>query len=140
METDFTINEQPSAQDLAFLEDQIIAFNCATTGFYDGKLFSIFVRAEKDEIIAGISGFTWGGYCKVEWLWVHANWRHQGYGKQMLLAVEAEARARGCSQIVLDTHSFQAPGFYHKLGYETVGVAEDCPRGYQDIYLKKSLK
>lgn len=140
METPFTINDNPAAEDVAFIEDQIIAFNCATTGFHDGKLLSIFIRNEKDEIIAGISGFTWGGYCKVEWLWVHADWRHQGYGKQMLLAVEAEVRARNCGQIVLDTHSFQAPGFYQKLGYVIVGIAEDCPRGYQDIYLRKSLK
>jgi ribosomal protein S18 acetylase RimI-like enzyme len=140
METQFTINDNPAAEDLVFIEEQIIQFNCATTGFHDGKLLSIFVRNEKNEIVAGISGFTWGGYCKVEWLWVHADWRQQGYGKQMMLAVEAEAQARGCSQIVLDTHSFQAPGFYHKLGYETVGVVENCPRGYQDISLRKCLK
>ena len=140
METQFAINDHPAVQEIAFLEEQIIAFNCAATGFYDGKMLSIFVRNEKNEIIAGISGFTWGGYCKVEWLWVHADWRQQDYGKQMLLAVEAEAQARGCSQIVLDAHSFQAPGFYHKLGYETVGVAEDCPKGHQHIFLRKSLK
>jgi ribosomal protein S18 acetylase RimI-like enzyme len=58
----------------------------------------------------------------------------------MMQAAEAEARARNCSQIVLDMHSFQAPGFYHRLGYETVGVADDCPRGHQEIHLKKSLE
>jgi GNAT superfamily N-acetyltransferase len=140
MQAQFTINDDPAAQDIAFLEDQIIEFNCNTTGFHDGKRLSIFVRDEKGEIIAGVSGFTWGGYCKVEWLWVHTDWRHQGYGMQIMLAVEAEARARNCSQILLDTHSFQAPDFYRGLGYETVGVAEDCPRGYQDIFLRKSLK
>jgi ribosomal protein S18 acetylase RimI-like enzyme len=135
----FTIIDNPAAEDVAFLEDQVIAFNFATTGFHDGKILSIFVRDEMGGIIAGVSGFTWGGYCRVEWLWVHADWRRQGYGKQLMLAVEAEARARGCSQIVLDTHSFQAPGFYHRLGYETIGIANDCPRGYQEIHLKKSL-
>jgi ribosomal protein S18 acetylase RimI-like enzyme len=139
MKQQFVINHHPSAQDLAFLEDQIIAFNCATTGYQDGKMLSVFVRNEKEEIIAGISGFTWGGYCKVEWLWVHADWRRQGYGKELLLAVEAEARARGCRQIVVDTHSFQAPGFYQKLGFEIIGLAQDCPQGHQSIYLQKSL-
>jgi ribosomal protein S18 acetylase RimI-like enzyme len=135
----FAINSNPAAQDVAFLEDQIIEFNYAATGFRDGEGLSIFVRNEQDEIVAGISGFTWGGYCKIEWLWVHADCRHRGYGKHMMLAVEEEARARSCFQIVVDTHSFQAPGFYHKLGYETVGVMDDCPRGHQVICLKKNL-
>jgi ribosomal protein S18 acetylase RimI-like enzyme len=135
----FAINSDPGTKDVEFLEDQIIKFNYAATSFRDGKMLSIFVRNERDEIVAGISGFTWGGYCKIEWLWVHTDWRHQGYGKQMMLAVEDEARARKCFQIVVDTHSFQAPDFYHKLGYETVGVINDCPKGHQAIYLKKSL-
>ena len=135
----FVINDNPDPGDIAFLEDQIIAFNCATTGFYDGKMLSIFVRDEQGAIIAGVSGFTWGGYCKVEWLWVHADWRHQDYGRQMMLAVEVEARARHCAQIVLDTHSFQAPGFYQKLGYEIISVIEDCPQGQQSIQLVKKL-
>jgi GNAT superfamily N-acetyltransferase len=134
------INENPAPEDIAFLEDRIIEFNMAKTGFYDGKMLSIFIRDDNGAIIAGVSGFTWGGYCKVEWLWVHADWRQQDYGTRMMLAVEAEARARHCGQIVLDTHSFQAPGFYQKLGYEIVRVIEDCPKGHQDIQLVKKLE
>ena len=32
-------------------------------------------------------------------------------------AVEKEAKTRNCRQIVLETHDFQAPGFYQKLGF-----------------------
>ena len=52
---------------------------------------------------------------------------------------EEEARWRGCESVVLDTHSFQAPYFYHKLGYEMSGVIEGYPCGHSKIYLRKWL-
>jgi hypothetical protein len=44
MAAQFAINDDPAAQDVAFLEDQIIAFNFATTSFHHGKMLSVFVR------------------------------------------------------------------------------------------------
>ena len=55
------------------------------------------------------------------------------------VVVEEEARQRGCVGVFLYTYSFQAPGFYQKQGYQPMGVLDDCPPGYQRIYLKKSL-
>jgi hypothetical protein len=40
---------------------------------------------------------------------------------------------------ILDTYSFQAPGFYQRLGYEVFGVIHGYPRGYQKWFLKKRL-
>ena len=56
-----------------------------------------------------------------------------------MVQAEAEAVRRGCTQIVLDTHNFQAPGFYTKLGYQISGAHQDYPRGYQVYYLEKKL-
>ncbi len=55
-------------------------------------------------------------------------------------AAEREAVARGCRQAVVDTHSFQAPDFYSRLGYVRCGLAEDWPLGYQQIYFQKRLQ
>jgi len=134
-----TIDTQPASQDVQFLDDQITEFNFAQTGIRDGTLLAIFVRNDRNDIMAGIYGWTWGGCCEIRYLWVHPNLRGQGYGRQLLMAAEGEARARGCLQMVLDTHSFQAPGFYHKLGYETVGVVDEYPRHHQKICLRKRL-
>ena len=57
----------------------------------------------------------------------------------MKRAVEAEAKARNCRQIVLETHSFQAPGFYRKLGFEVIGTVDGYPLGHQYLTLVKRL-
>ena len=137
---DLKIETLPTSQDIQFLDDQINAFNVTQTGIQDGKLLAIFVRNEAREVIAGIYGWTWGGCCEIRYLWVHPDLRGRGYGGRLLMAAEHEALARGCMQVVLDTHSFQAPKFYAKLGYERISILEDYPRGHQKIYLKKSLK
>jgi hypothetical protein len=40
----------------------------------------------------------------------------------MLLQAEQEAKARGCRGAWLDTYSFQARGFYERLGYAVFGA------------------
>ncbi|MGB8646897.1 MAG: GNAT family N-acetyltransferase [Anaerolineae bacterium] len=134
-----TIESDPRPQDVQFLEDRINDYNFETTGITDGKLLSIFLRDSRGAIRAGIYGWTWGGACEIRFLWIHVEWRGQGIGRKLMGVVEEEARNRGCGQVVLDTHSFQAPEFYNKLGYEVQGVVEEYPRGHQKIYLCKRL-
>lgn len=133
------IETRPSAQDVQFLEDQINRFNVEETGIDDGGLLAIFLRNDQSEIIAGLFGWSWGGCCEIRYLWVDAAWRKQGLGRKLLLAAEQEALARGCGQVVLDTHSFQAPEFYQKLGYEIIGEHKDYPRQHSKYYLRKKL-
>ena len=69
----------------------------------------------------------------------HTDLRGQGYGTQLLQAAEQAARTRGCHQVVLDSYSFQAPGFYQKHGYEVFAILEDHPRQHRNYYLRKRL-
>ena len=137
--TDLIVEDQPAARDVQTLQDQLIAYNMAQTGAYDGRLLAIFVRDERQEILAGISGYTWAGFCEIEWLWVHEELRGRGYGTQLLAAAEQEALARGCSLIVLGTYSFQAPGFYQRMGYKVAGRIDDCPLHHKKYLLRKRL-
>jgi hypothetical protein len=41
---------------------------------------------------------------------------------------------------VLATHSFQAPGFYERMGYERKYAIEGRPTGYADIIYVKCLR
>jgi GNAT superfamily N-acetyltransferase len=133
------IEDQPSPADVAFVEERINEFNFATTGHRDGRELACFVRGDAGEIVAGLTGFTWGGYCRVSFLWVEESRRHAGLGKALLETAETEARRRGCALVHLDTHDFQAPGFYARLGYERLAHLADVPRGYGQTWYCKRL-
>jgi GNAT superfamily N-acetyltransferase len=123
-----------------FLSDRIYEFNAAVTGYFDGRLIAGCVRDDKGEIIAGFDGYTWGGCCELSHVWVHERHRGRGLGTLLIGSAEAEATARGCSRVVLATHSFQAPGFYERMGYERKYAIEGRPRGYEDVIYVKVLR
>ena len=127
----------PSSEELEFLEDRLYEFNSAQTGQDDGQLFAFFVRNDQQEIVAGLSGWTWANACEIRALWVHPAWRGQGHGRALLESAEQEARVRGCKVILIGSYSFQAPAFYQKCGYKLVWQLNDFPPGHQHCYLVK---
>lgn len=135
-----TVEDAPNEADIRFVEERIIAYNVAATGYDDYRPLALFVRNDQGAIIAGLAGFTWGRTLKIELLWVHETLRGQGYASRLVETAEREAVARGCQHAVLDTHSFQAPDFYPRLGYARCGLAEDWPLGHQQIYFQKRLQ
>jgi GNAT superfamily N-acetyltransferase len=136
---DLIVEDHPDPRDLAFLDDQINAYNIAVTQIDDWRALAIFVRDDAGHLLAGISGGTWAGYLEVKDLWVREDQRGQGLGRRLLLAAEQEARERGCQQVLLDTHDFQAPGFYQRLGYTVFGVLEGIGGRHTRYYLSKKL-
>jgi len=127
----------PSCDELQFLEDRLYEFNSGQTGQEDGHLFALFIRGEKQEILAGLSGWTWAEACEIQTLWVHPSLRGQGYGRELLKAAEQEAWEHACKVILIASYSFQAPGFYQKCGYELVWQLDDFPPGHQHCALVK---
>jgi GNAT superfamily N-acetyltransferase len=121
------------------LDAEISAFNVAATGQDDGRPLSIAVRGDDGDLWAGLSGWTWGGCGYIEFFWVRADRRGSGLGSRMLAAAEQEIRLRGCDQVALSTHSFQAPGFYARFGYRECGRTPAYPRGHEQIHLVKRL-
>jgi GNAT superfamily N-acetyltransferase len=124
----------------SFLVERIYEFNARATGYDDGRLLAGAVRNEQGEIVAGFNGHTWGACCELSHVWVHEQYRGQGLGKALLAAAEAEASSRGCVQIVLATHSFQAPGFYERMGYERKYALEGRPQGHSQLIYAKRLR
>jgi GNAT superfamily N-acetyltransferase len=121
------------------LYQEIIAFNVAATGYNDACSLSIAARGDGGDLLAGLSGWTWGGCGYIELLWVRDDQRGNGLGARLLAAAEAEIRRRGCDRVSLDTHSFQAPDFYARLGYAECGRTPGYPNGHDHIHLVKRL-
>ncbi len=127
----------PSFEELQFLEDRVYEFNQAQTGRDDGEIFAFFIRNEHQQIVGGLAGWTWANACEIQRLWVHPDWRRQGYGRSLLESAERDAQARGCRVILIVSYSFQAPAFYQKCGYKLEWQLNDFPPGHQNCFLVK---
>jgi ribosomal protein S18 acetylase RimI-like enzyme len=125
--------------EIALLEAEVDAFNARVTGIDDARLLSILLKRNSGELYAGLHGHTWGGTCQIKLLWVAERDRECGLGTQLLRAAEDEARRRGCRQIMLSTHSFQAPDFYRKHGFMPIATLTGNPVGHEDILMVKQL-
>ena len=64
----FTIETDPTPEQVQYLEERLYEFNSTTTGIRDGQGLAIFVRDERGHIVAGICGHTWGGCCEIRQL------------------------------------------------------------------------
>jgi GNAT superfamily N-acetyltransferase len=135
----FNIDVNPDAREVQSLSNRIDTFNVEETRIYDFKELAIFLRDSTGQLIAGVYAFTWGGCLDIRSVWVREDLRGAGIGSKLMDAVEQEAIRRGCRIATLETHSFQAPRFYERLGYEEIGVLDGYPIGHKKHYLRKLL-
>jgi len=97
------------------------------------------VRPRWGEHRRGAAGETYSGWLLIRYLWVSDALRSQRIGRKLMGDAEARALERGCHSAWIDTFSFQAPGFYPKLGYEVFGEL-DYPPGHRRIFFRKHLE
>jgi ribosomal protein S18 acetylase RimI-like enzyme len=124
----------------AFLAERIYDFNARATGLFDGKALNGSIKDPSGNVIAAVTGHTWGGTCQVTSLWVDESHRRVGLGRALMHAVEAEARRRGCTQLILFTHTFQAPAFYERLGFLKQATIANYPAGHAQLLYVKGLE
>jgi GNAT superfamily N-acetyltransferase len=131
------VGDAPDIQ--AFLDDRIYEFNSKATGYFDGETFSSIHRGGSGAIEGGLYGYTWGGCAYISYLWVDESRRGSGLGTALLAAAEEHAKRKGCAVVFLATHSFQAPGFYERMGYARQAVVQDHPVGHASMVYAKRL-
>ena len=133
------VEDSPDAADVALLEERVAAAAIAAAGLGDEQEFAIFARDDDGRIVAGISAIVWGGYCELQAMWVKESLRSRGLAFALIADAETEARRRGCALVVFHAYDLLTRGLYERLGYETVGVIEDCPAGSAARWFRKLL-
>ena len=141
-----TITDQANEQNRAFLSAQLKAFNNQVSPHHlavrtqPPRPLDIFIRDQRDTIVGGLAADIYWGWLAIEDLWIDERLRGQGYGRRLVGQAEQEARRRGCQHALLTTFSFQARGFYEKLGYRVVGQMDDYPPGSSYFWLRKDFE
>lgn len=132
-----TSNEEAQAKAGAALYQ----YNIEKTGVADRRP----IGAELSDSISGeVLGGLWGrtelGLLFLDMFFLPEDVRGRSLGERLLSAIEEEAIKRGCRRAVVETSSFQAPGFYKRHGYKEFGQVEFGLPGYARVFLRKSLE
>jgi len=135
----FDLTSQPSAEEEKAIRDALWQFNAAAGHPRDRQGLTLLLRDAAGTVVGGLLGATGWGWLYIENLAVPEALRGAGWGRKLVQAAEAEARRRGCTGMRLDTYSFQARGFYERLGFGVVGQIEDCPPGQTRFSMTKRL-
>lgn len=135
-----TLEAKASGEDLAIIRNGIEDF---VDGLFPGKRFTnatFFLRDDAGVIVGGVHG-NYGsfGWLYVDALWVSEEVRGKGYGTKLMEMIEGEGVRHGCTNVYLNTFSFEAPAFYEKLGYAVFAQLEDFPPGHSRLFLRKAL-
>jgi len=131
------VEDQPSDEDVRTLIRNLVHYNDSQAEKENWQPLVIFVRDDQGQIVGGLNGYTHWGWLFIQHLWVAETRRGKEYGRELMQQAEQEALKRGCRHAHLDTFSFQALGFYQKLGYQIFGVLEDYPAGHTRYFLQK---
>lgn len=127
----------PGAAEEQAILDALVAYNDAVAGPDRHQPLAVVVRDPAGLVIGGLWGTTSYRWLFVRYLVLPEAMRGRGIGTDLMAAAEQEARRRGCLGMWLDTFSFQAEGFYHKLGFTTFGTIADYPPGGARHFLAK---
>jgi len=139
---EIVLTDDPEPSALGLIGDQLNQFNTAAAGVANGyrALAILLTDPNSSAVIGGLSGWTTFEQLYVHLLFIPESCRGQGLGRTLMQKVECEAIERGCRGAWLDTFSFQARGFYEKLGYTVFGSIDNYPPGHSRFFLKKVLQ
>jgi GNAT superfamily N-acetyltransferase len=137
-----TLTDSPDDPTLETISRLLSKFNERSSGCAnDYRPLTIALSdPETQETVGGLVGWTSFSYLHVNLLYLPDTLRGAGLGSQVMALAEEEAIRRGCHGAWLDTFSFQARGFYERLGYTVFGAIADFPPGHSRYFLKKDLR
>lgn len=137
--SDFEQNAKVNQRLIELLDRGLTAFNQAAYPDPSAAPVVLSIQDREGVTIAGLLGRTAYGWMRVDVIWVDDRHRGKGYGAALLSKAEEIAIDRGCYGAHLDTHGFQAPRFYERLGYEAFGELENYPAEHKHVFYRKAF-
>ena len=128
----------PSEQVREAILQGLTEFNSSNGYPSDFEQVAVVLRTGND-IVGGLWGKTVYGWLFVEYLIVPETLRGRDLGAQLMREAERLATERGCVGAWLTTFTFQARGFYEKLGYSVFGELENSPGDNVRLFMRKRL-
>jgi ribosomal protein S18 acetylase RimI-like enzyme len=147
MNSDTSVSKLKIVNEMSLEDSQAMSTNLRNFNIEQSKglstkpetSFNLTLRSETGEVAGGIRSRAFYQSLIVDFLWIDEKFRRMGYGKELMLKVEGLAKEQGCISANTMTYSFQAPQFYEKLGYKTVGVFKEYPDDIKKFFLEKKL-
>jgi GNAT superfamily N-acetyltransferase len=135
------VSNAPEPDAERVIGDGLNAFNDATVGYTDRVPLHVLVSdPDSGKVVGGITGRTSLGLMFIDLVYLPENLRGRDIGARMMALAEKEARRRGCRAGILYTISFQAPGFYNRLGWRVFGEIPCDPPGTSRVFLTKDFR
>ena len=94
---------------------------------------------ERGELKAVLTADILWDWIYVKDLWVSTELRGDGVGSELLKRAEEFGKSQNLQGVWLWTQTWQAEGFYRKLGYSEFTRFENFPKGHSRIGFRKVL-
>lgn len=137
MSARIVVVEEPGEAHRQAVAGPLGAYNAENGYPVDSRPVAILIENADGGAIGGLWGRTGYGWLFVELLALPEEMRGGGIGSRLMAAAETVARERGCVGAWLTTFTFQARGFYERLGYALFAELEDSPPGDTRMFLRK---
>jgi GNAT superfamily N-acetyltransferase len=119
----------------------LLQFNQQTVGDAQGVPFALTISAEgSDTVAGGLWGLSLWSSFYIGLVVTPEAARGTGLGTELMRQAEAEARARGCQHMWLDTYDFQARPFYEQLGFRVFGQIDGPAPMFPRYFREKRLE
>ncbi len=139
----FVIIDNPSEEEIKIVQKGLEDNN---KSYPNGELdiptpdISLVLKDDNGNIVGGVITSMLTGVMHLEVLWIDEKYRGRGYGRDLVLQAERIGKEKGYPASQTWTFSFQAPGFYQRIGYKVLGIFEGYTEGITEYILLKKFE
>ena len=135
----YNIEYEPNPQDIHALTRGVFENTVQKKGRSFMQPVAVIVRDSHDKLVGGAVGFMFYGCLHIDQIWVDPEFQGQGIGRHLLEVIERRAKEIGCRIATVQTMSWEAEGFYAKLGFEAEFRRPGYDFGGELIHMRKDL-